>query len=381
MKQSSGYLLKIIAGVPYLLPYGQNIADHRRGVQLNETGVFLWNCLAQEQTKKELEQKLSEHFSLSPEELPEIRQDLELFLNRLISLNMLDNTGAETPELSCRYLRIGGLYLKLSGMNECFPKEFDPFEVREYPHIDLTIDVHNSALENLKQGKLLLKNRELFILEEEKDYVLLFPMAVQISGVRLKMDGSYACFYCRPPYSKQTVTDLFHAIRLVYLYCAGKRGIFALHSASILYRGKAWLFSGPSGTGKSTHTNLWRELFHTPVINGDLNLITLDGETAMVYGLPWCGTSGISDAKTYPLGGIILLRQAPFSRVDAPEEHEKALLIMQRLISPSWTKGMLERNLEFTEKLVQKIYVGKLNCTKDNESAEMMKQKIDENEA
>ena len=41
MKQADGYLLETIAGVPYLLPYGQNIADLKRGVQLNDTGVFL----------------------------------------------------------------------------------------------------------------------------------------------------------------------------------------------------------------------------------------------------------------------------------------------------------------------------------------------------
>ena len=48
MKQADGYLLETIAGVHYLLPYAQNIADLKRGVQLNDTGVFLWQTLAQE---------------------------------------------------------------------------------------------------------------------------------------------------------------------------------------------------------------------------------------------------------------------------------------------------------------------------------------------
>ena len=54
MKQVDGYLLETIAGVPYLLPYGQNIADLKRGVQLNDTGVFLWNSIAQETTPETL---------------------------------------------------------------------------------------------------------------------------------------------------------------------------------------------------------------------------------------------------------------------------------------------------------------------------------------
>ena len=65
--------------------------------------------------------------------------------------------------------------------------------------------------------------------------------------------------------------SLFLAIRPVFLFLAQKKGMFVLHSASLLYLEKAWLFSGPSGMGKSTHTALWKKLFDTPFLNGDLN--------------------------------------------------------------------------------------------------------------
>ena len=65
-----------------------------------------------------------------------------------------------------------------------------------------------------------------------------------------------------------------------------------------------------------THTNLWKEQFGTKIINGDLNLIgwsngeqTNIGQSVdkpgskghpIVYGMPWCGTSGIASTKSYP---------------------------------------------------------------------------------
>ena len=64
MKQADGYLLETIAGVPYLLPYGQNIADLKRGVQLNDTGVFLWQTLAQEISSDELLHKFFTFFEI-----------------------------------------------------------------------------------------------------------------------------------------------------------------------------------------------------------------------------------------------------------------------------------------------------------------------------
>lgn len=381
MKQSSGYLLTTISGVPYLLPYGQNIAEHRRGIQLNETGAFIWNCLKTEQTQNSLKKMLCGHFHITPENLPEMERDLNEFLARLTALGIVSDEVQSSfltdRNVTGRTFKIGGLYLNISGPEQSLSKEFDPFEVSSCPQPDLSIEIQNSELPELPPQALLLRNRELYILEGTDDYLLLFPMAKQLAGIHLDKDGSRARCYCRPPYDRQTVADLFHAIRLVYLYCAQKKNIFALHSASILYDGKAWLFSGPSGTGKSTHTNLWKDFFHTPVINGDLNLIALEGEMPVIHGLPWCGTSGISDTKSYPLGGIILLRQAPFNRVDVLAEHEKTLLVMQRLISPSWTGELLEKNIEFIETLVPKIYTGRLNCTKEKEAAEVMKRSID----
>ena len=54
IKRQEGYCLKEIAGVHYLLPYGQKVADQRKGIVLNETGVFLWNELQETMTDEEL---------------------------------------------------------------------------------------------------------------------------------------------------------------------------------------------------------------------------------------------------------------------------------------------------------------------------------------
>lgn len=377
MKQKDGYVIKTIANVPYLIPYGQNIADHKHGVQLNQTGVFLWNALQQEQTEDDLLNKLQQHYHTAQEDMNEMKKDLEMFLNQLSGLGLIDTGNTSVNNTPYKYLKIGGLYLELSGNPDAFSKELDAFEIPKCPHIDMKIDVLTSSPENTGNGTLLLRNKELFICERETDYLFLFPSSRQILEAHLEKDGSSASFYCLPPFTPQLVNDLFHAIRLVYLYRAQKSNLFALHSASILYKGKAWLFSGPSGTGKSTHTNLWKEQFHTPVINGDLNLIKLAGNEATVCGMPWCGTSGIADSKTYPLGGIILLKQGETNYLEKLTPDKKTLYVMQRFISPAWTKELLEQNLDIAERLAGLVYIGRLFCTKDMSAAHFMKEEID----
>lgn len=54
IKRQNGYVLKKIKGTAYLLPYGQNIADQKRGLIFNETGEVIWNFLDKEKTLEEI---------------------------------------------------------------------------------------------------------------------------------------------------------------------------------------------------------------------------------------------------------------------------------------------------------------------------------------
>lgn len=129
--------------------------------------------------------------------------------------------------------------------------------------------------------------------------------------------------------------------------------------------------------GKSTHTDLWHDLLHTPYLNGDLNLVAQKNGQPVVYGIPWCGTSQISTAKTYPLGGIVLLGRADIDYLVDLEHYEKVLQVMQRMISPSWSASLMECNLDFAHILADTIPIYKLMCTKNPSALEVIKTQID----
>lgn len=380
MKQTDGYILREIAGIPYLLPYGQLIADHRHGVRLNETGVYLWNALNHVHNHKELFSCFLEHFQARPEDVPRMEQDFNQFIEQLSSFGIIETELSPDSHHSSfyKYLCIGGLYLKLMGPAKAFSREFEPFTVPGCPKTDMTIEIRMGSPAVHSNGTLILRSNDLLVCERKEDYLLLFPKAEQIQEASLAKDASCACFYCLPPFSENLATDLFHAIRFVYLYLAQRNGLFALHSASILYHKKAWLFSGRSGMGKSTHTNLWNRIFHTPVINGDLNLLSVTPDGPVVYGMPWCGTSGMADPMAYPLGGIVLLKQALKDSCLPLPDDKKSLLVMQRLISPAWTEEMLISNLNFTESLAKLTRICQLLCTKEPSAAYTMKEWIDQ---
>lgn len=213
----------------------------------------------------------------------------------------------------------------------------------------------------------------------------------------MTVDGRFVQIYVKGVDKEKTKEELFHAIRHFFLFFAQRQSFFAIHSASILYRDQVWLFSGHSGMGKSTHTNLWKEQFGTEIINGDLNLIgwsngeqTNIGQSVdkpgskghpIVYGMPWCGTSGIASTKSYPLGGIVLLGRSDNDHFESLTNDQKIVRVMQRMISPVWTEDMLETNLKCAAKLAKEVPIYYLLCTKEPSSAYVMKARIDKEDA
>ena len=190
-------------------------------------------------------------------------------------------------------------------------------------------------------------------------------------------DGSYVEIYCRRPFGEEETDQLFHAIRMFYLYLAQKKGYYAVHSASILYTGKAWLFSGHSGMGKSTHTAMWHEQLGVPYLNGDLNLIGRKDGKMVVCGIPWCGTSEIYTTGDYELGGIVLLGRDTKDHVEPLIMYEKIMRVMQRMISPVWKEELLEKNLEIAKVIAKEVPVLHLFCTKEISAVETVKEEID----
>lgn len=84
-----------------------------------------------------------------------------------------------------------------------------------------------------------------------------------------------------------------------------------LHASAVAMEGRAYLFSGPCGMGKSTHTGLWRQTFGdaAQVFNDDKPALRRLEDRWYAYGTPWCGKDGINQNKKVPLAGICFLQR------------------------------------------------------------------------
>lgn len=110
------------------------------------------------------------------------------------------------------------------------------------------------------------------------------------------------------------------------------RAVF--HGAAFLWRGRAWLLTAPSGTGKSTQCALWKWLYGSDMrmLNGDKPILEARGDSVIVHPSPWKGKEGWGGMRSAALGGIVLLRQSPDNRIRRLSAAEAACAVYEQFL-------------------------------------------------
>lgn len=145
--------------------------------------------------------------------------------------------------------------------------------------------------------------------------------------------------------------------------------IILFHGSALEMDGKGYLFTAPSGTGKSTHAALWRQVFgeRVTMINDDKPLLQITAQEVTVYGTPWAGKANLQTNRSVPLAGIVLLYQAPENTIRPMTEREA----YPRLLSQTHRVGNpqgLVRTLDLVQQLAR-LPVYELGCTPTPEAA------------
>lgn len=143
-----------------------------------------------------------------------------------------------------------------------------------------------------------------------------------------------------------------------------------LHSSSIAYNGQGIAFSAPSGTGKSTHTGLWKEVFGDAVdiINDDKPAIRFDGDRAMLYGTPWSGKTALNRNMTVPLRAIVVIERGEKNTIRRLDTVDSMFHLTTQISRPYYDEALGLRTLDFTERILAHVPVYCLTCNISREA-------------
>ena len=156
-------------------------------------------------------------------------------------------------------------------------------------------------------------------------------------------------------------------------------GGMMLHASAVIKDGYAYLFSAPSGTGKSTHTELWLKVFpEAEILNDDKPAIRCVDGKVNVYGTPWSGKTSLNLNKCIPIGGICFLERSETNFIDEITTAEAIPLLLNQTIRPKMKENM-DKLLNVLETILNNTKVYRMGCTISEEAAIMAYEKMKEN--
>lgn len=142
------------------------------------------------------------------------------------------------------------------------------------------------------------------------------------------------------------------------------------HGSAVAVDGVGYLFTAKSGTGKSTHTRLWRQVFgHRAVmINDDKPFLQLTEQGIRIHGSPWSGKHGLDTNISVPLGGICILERSQTNTI-RPIRGDEAMEMLHKQSYHPADPHLQPIAMELTQRLATQAPLWHMGCNKDPQAA------------
>lgn len=166
-------------------------------------------------------------------------------------------------------------------------------------------------------------------------------------------------------YTKMAIDN---ALMVLYALATADSLTALFHSAVVSYQGRGYMFLGPSGTGKSTHARLWLKYIEGTELVNDDNPVVRDG---VVYGSPWSGKTPCYRNVSYPLGGIVMLSQAPYNKIQRLGGLQAYAALVPSISGKRWDSRIADGLHQTENALAMQVPVYHLECLPDEAAAKL----------
>ena len=183
------------------------------------------------------------------------------------------------------------------------------------------------------------------------------PGEADLDWMRKALQGS-----CSPSFVENNALHALLASALL------DYNVLLMHGSALCMDGEAYIFTAPSGTGKSTHARLWRETFGDRVwmINDDKPLVKVEEERAVVYGSPWCGKHKLGCNGSARLKAVVELTRDSRNHIEAVKEPFPYL--MQHIWRPE-DRNRMQKVLDLEKRLIGQAAFYRMGCNTEPEAA------------
>ena len=149
-----------------------------------------------------------------------------------------------------------------------------------------------------------------------------------------------------------------------------ERNVLLFHGSVIAVDGQAYLFTAKSGTGKSTHTRLWREMLgeRAVMVNDDKPFISVKDGNVTVHGSPWNGKHKLGNNISVPLRAICILERGEVNEIKQITASKALPMLIQQSSRPR-TAELMPKYMELLDGIAKGVKFYRLSCNMEPEAA------------
>lgn len=164
---------------------------------------------------------------------------------------------------------------------------------------------------------------------------------------------------------------LHNMLSFMFAAATANRNTLMIHSSVTLHGGKGYLFLGKSGTGKSTHSQLWiKNIEGCELLNDDHPVLKVENDGSVrVYGSPWSGKTPCYRNLSAPVGAIVDLHQAPKNAIRRQMIYEAYGSVFKSFSGLRFIKECADGFHATNERIVTTVPFYSLDCLPDAEAA------------
>ncbi|GHT17827.1 hypothetical protein FACS189429_2810 [Bacteroidia bacterium] len=167
---------------------------------------------------------------------------------------------------------------------------------------------------------------------------------------------------------------LYFALRWACCLALLHRQTLGFHSSTIVHQGKSVLFLGKSGTGKSTHSQLWlNNIEGAELLNDDAPFVQIAENKVLTWGSPWSGKTPCYKNQSAQTVAFVLLQQAPYNKIRQLTLYEALTVLLgsSRFFYFN-DEHFTDVNYEIISEILKQIPVYHLECLPDADAARMV---------
>lgn len=188
---------------------------------------------------------------------------------------------------------------------------------------------------------------------------------------KIKSDQEYAYEGLPLPNFSQGILEITAIYRKIAEQMVQYNNI-VFHGSAVAVDGQGYLFTAKSGTGKSTHTRLWREMLgdRAIMVNDDKPILHISDNDVTVYGTPYNGKHRLGNHIAVPLKAICILERAKENRIRQITKSESYTMLLQQTYRPNDSR-ILAKTLTLIDRLAENVELYRLGANMNIEAAQV----------